>query len=75
MITAQQRPATKAPVISSTKSVVERMAEAMRDMRAAGQTVTAENLAVHGDFTDEQVKAYGVEAANLARSLNTRAVA
>lgn len=74
MITIQQRPATKAPVLSK-KSVVERMAEAMRDMRASGQTVTAENLAVHGDFTDDQVKAYGTEAANLARLLNSRAVA
>lgn len=75
MITAQQRPATTKAIVPSSKSVVERMAETMRDMRATGNTVTAENLAVFGDFTSDQVSRYGVEAANLARSLNSRAVA
>lgn len=57
------------------KPPAERMADAMRDMRAAGHVVTAASLAVYGDFTDAEVARYGPEAANLARTRETRQVA
>ncbi|HEV2502363.1 MAG TPA: hypothetical protein VGV39_04775 [Mesorhizobium sp.] len=75
MITTQKRPASNKALVPSSKSTIERMAAAMADMRAAGHTVTADSLAIYGDFTSDQVTRHGTEAANLARSLNVRAVA
>ncbi|MBN9243968.1 MAG: hypothetical protein J0I98_14345 [Mesorhizobium sp.] len=77
MISQQFRAATKAapPAAAKTRSVTERMADTMREMRAAGQMVTAETVAVHGDFTNAEVAKFGPEAANLARSRETRQVA
>lgn len=77
MISQQFRAAEKAapPPAQPTRGVIERMADTMREMRAAGQMVTAATVAVAGDFTDAEVAKYGPEAANLARSRETRQVA
>lgn len=77
MISQQFRAAEKAapPPAASARSVVERMADTMREMRAAGQMVTAETVAVHGDFTDAEVAKFAREASDLARSRETRQVA
>ena len=64
--------AKKAP---PQKSIVESMADVMRDMRAAGHVVTSESLAVFGDFTAAEVAKHGPEAANLARQQAVRKVA
>lgn len=58
----------------NTQSLVERMAETMRDMRAAGQVVTISALAVYGDYTDAEVERYGAEAADLARARAARQI-
>lgn len=76
MISQQYRPASK-PVApqAETRSVAERMADVMQEMRAAGQIVTAESLAVFGDFTDAEVAKFAREASDLARSRQVRQVA
>jgi len=56
------------PATSPAITIVERMAATMQDMRAAGHIITADTLAVHGDFTDDEVRQHGDEAANLARA-------
>jgi hypothetical protein len=79
MITQQYRPATaaaqKAPAVAPARSIVERMADVMREMRAAGQIVTAETVAVFGDFTSAEVSKHAMEASNLARAREVRQVA
>lgn len=56
-------------------ALVERMAATMQDMRAAGLVVTSQSLAVHGDYTDDEVARHAAEAANLARSRAVKRVA
>lgn len=63
------------PAAPSSPSIVERMAAAMQDMRASGMTITADTLAVYGDFTDEEVATHGAEAGDLARSRAVKRVA
>jgi hypothetical protein len=75
VISQQYRPHSKAPAAMPGRSLVERMADVMREMRAAGQVVTAATLAVHGDFTDAEVAKHAMEASNIARSRETRQVA
>lgn len=79
MISQQYRPAApaapKVPQKADARTIVERMADVMRDMRAAGQTVTAASVAVYGDFTDAEVSKHAMEASNLARSREVRQVA
>jgi len=77
MITQQYRPAaTAAPVPAApARSIVERMADTMREMRAAGQIVTADSLAVYGDYTSAEVARHAMEASNLARAREVRQVA
>jgi len=78
MISQQYRATAKAvppPAPQAPRTVAERMADVMREMRAAGQIVTAETVAVHGDFTNAEVAKHGPEAANLARSREIRQVA
>jgi hypothetical protein len=77
MISQQYRSAAPAPAARALepRTIAERMADAMREMRAAGQIVTAATLAVYGDFTDDEVAIFGPEAANLARSREVRQVA
>jgi hypothetical protein len=67
--------AEKAPPAAPARSIVEAMADVMREMRAAGQTVTSETLAVFGDFTDAEVAKHAMEASNLARAREVRQVA
>lgn len=55
--------------------IVERMARAVEEMHAAGATITGETLAVHGDFTADEVARHGVAACDLARSRAVRQVA
>jgi hypothetical protein len=77
MLSHQYRPAataTPAPA-QPARTLVERMADVMREMRAAGQMVTAGTLAVHGDFTDAEVAKVAREAADLARAREVRQVA
>jgi len=57
------------------KSIVERMADDMADMRAAGQLVTNEALAVWGDWSSAEVERHAREAADLARSRAVRQLA
>lgn len=78
MISQQYRPArAAAPVAAAAakRSLPERMADTMRDMRAAGQIVTAESLAIYGDYTNAEIAAHASEAANLARAREVRQVA
>jgi hypothetical protein len=79
MISQQYRPAAKAaqkePPAAPALSIVERMADVMREMRAAGQTVTSDSLAVFGDFTNAEVSKHAPEASNLARAREVRQVA
>lgn len=77
MLSQQYRKADTAvpPPALPERTVAERMADVMREMRAAGQVVTAASVAVHGDFTDAEVAKHGPEAANLARSREVRQVA
>jgi hypothetical protein len=67
--------AEKAPAAAPARSIVERMADVMREMRAAGQIVTAETVAVFGDFTSAEVSKHAMEASNLARAREVRQVA
>lgn len=53
--------------------IVREMAEAMRDMDAAGIPVTIENLK-RRNYDCEDVMRYGLDAANLARKLSVKAV-
>lgn len=66
---------TAAAPAAPVQTIVERMAETMRDMRAAGQVVTARALAVYGDYTDAEVERYAPEASDLARARAVREVA
>lgn len=75
MISHQYRPAAPKAPHAAARSLVERMADVMREMRAAGQMVTAESVAVHGDFTDAEVARHAREASDLARARETRQVA
>ena len=57
------------------KTLVQRMADTMREMRGAGVTVDAQALGVWGDYTDAEVAEHGIEAGNLARTLERRDLA
>ncbi|MEP9389619.1 hypothetical protein [Mesorhizobium sp. KR9-304] len=73
MIGFENAPAATLP--PENPSIVERMAETMRDMRAAGMTVTARALAVYGDYADADIERHGEEAAALARARAVRRLA
>lgn len=68
-------PAPQRQLDAEARPIVERMADIMREMRAAGDPITADSLAVRGDFTSAEVAAYAREASDLARSREVRQVA
>lgn len=51
-----------------------RMAEAMREMSFAGQTIDADSIALRG-FTAAEIEKYGREARDLATAMSVRRVA
>lgn len=52
------------------RTIVERMADKMREMAMNGIAVTAGSLAEHSDFTRAQIEEHGPDAADLAKSLS-----
>ena len=53
-------------------STVDHMASVMREMAFGGQTVTAEALALKGDFSKAEIERYGQDAADKARADSIR---
>ena len=63
--------ATPAPA-AVPSSIVERMAERMREMGMNNQPVTAETLFEGSDFTRAEIREHGADAADLARARSVR---
>lgn len=53
-------------------TLVERMAQKMREMGMGGVAVTADSLFEYSDFSRAEIEAHGREAADLARALSVR---
>lgn len=55
-------------------TIVDRLAEAMREMAFAGQNATVETLSARCRLTPDEIRAFGPEAADLARARSVRAL-
>ena len=55
-------------------SIVDRLAETMREMAFAGQNATVESLSARCHLTPDEIRAFGPEAADLARARSVRAL-